>query len=791
MQLFAFVGLQCTFWLTTLTLADDTSQKADPILRIKAALSSTVSNVVGSPDPPPPYRVVRVLPKLQLTLPVGVVNEPGSTRLLFIDQDEKSGPPRLCRTTDEPKNGEFETLIDFGDSVAYSITFHPQFAQNGYMYVGGNGPGTDADKTKMCWIRRYTIEREPPFSLDAKSARTIIEWTSDGHNGAAIAFGLDGMLYVTSGDGTSDSDTNLTGQGLDHLLAKVLRIDVDHPDKGRAYSVPADNPFVGQDGVRPETWAYGFRNPWRMTVDPKTGNLWVGNNGQDLWEQIYLVQRGANYGWSVYEGGHEFYPSRQRGPTPVSKPMFDHSHAEARSLTGGVVYYGRRFPELRGAYIYGDYSTGKIWGAKVDGRAIVWHRELADSTLQISDFAIDSDGELLIADHHGDSKGGFYTIEPNPPPANPAQFPRTLSETGLFESVADHRLQAGVIPYSVNAPLWSDGAFKERYLVLPAANPKIKFTLNRGWDFPDETVLVKSFAVETGDSKPGSRRWIETRLLTRQQGEWVGYSYRWNDKQTDATLVARDGADQTFAVRSRTGDKRQLVWRYPSRTECMVCHSRAAQFVLGLSTLQMNREHDYGGVIDNQLQVLDRLGVLKPDWLKQLKAGLQARRKREGRDDRTSTEIQEELKRVTDGLNGGDGTLSALFESTSLRFDRLVDPYDDKQNQSDRARSYLHANCAQCHVGAGGGNAQIDLEFTTSLDKTKLINVDPLHDKYGIAGAKLVAPGDPDRSVLLHRIAMRGRGQMPQLATTIVDDPAVRVIRDWIAQLKSAGKPDE
>jgi glucose/arabinose dehydrogenase/mono/diheme cytochrome c family protein len=784
---FPVIGLLCAVSFPASAFAGNAPQKADPVLRIKAALSSTESHVVGSPDPPPPYRVARVLPKLRLTLPVGVANEPGSRRLLFIDQDETSSPARLCRTTDDPQSGEFETLIDFDDSVAYSIAFHPQFAQNGFMYVGGNGPGTDDEKTKMCWIRRYTIDRASPFALDTKSAVTIIEWKSNGHNGAAIAFGLDRMLYVTSGDGTSDSDTNLTGQGLDHLLAKVLRIDVDHPDQGRAYSVPADNPFVGQDGVRPETWAYGFRNPWRMTVDPKTGNLWVGNNGQDLWEQIYLVQRGANYGWSVYEGGHEFYPDRRLGPTPVSMPTFDHSHAEARSLTGGVVYYGRRLPDLHGAYIYGDYSTGRIWGAKVDDRTVVWHRELADSTLQISDFAIDSDGELLIADHQGDGKGGFYRLEPNPPPDIPAQFPRTLSETGLFESVAEHRLQPGAIPYSVNAPLWSDGALKERYLVLPAADPTIKFMLNRGWDFPDGTVLVKSFALETSHGDPGNRRWIETRLLTRQQGEWVGYSYRWNDEQTDATLVARDGADQTFTVSLRSGDKRQQAWRFPSRTECMVCHSRAAQYVLGLSTLQMNRGHDYGGVVENQLQVLDRLGVLRPDWLKQLKAGLQARQKREGRED---SEIQEEVKRLTDGLNAGDGTLSALLASTTARFDRLVDPYDDKHNVSDRARSYLHANCAQCHVAAGGGNAQIDLEFTTSLDKTKLIDVDPLHDKYGITDAKLVAPGNPDRSVLLHRVAMRGRGQMPQLATFIVDDPAVRLIRDWITQLKPAKKPD-
>ena len=232
------------------------------------------------------------------------------------------------------------------------------------------------------------MDRTPPHHFHSDSAEVIIEWESNGHDGAAIAFSPEGLMYVTSGDGTSDSDTNLKGQGLDHLLAKVLRIDVDRPDPGRLYSVPPDNPFIGMQGARPETWAYGFRNPWRMSVDPGTGHLWVGNNGQDLWEQVYLVERGANYGWSVYEGSHIFHANRELGPTPVSRPLLEHPHSEARSMTGGLVYYSSRFPELQGAYIYGDYSTGKIWGARVEGREVVWHRELADTSLAIVAFEV-------------------------------------------------------------------------------------------------------------------------------------------------------------------------------------------------------------------------------------------------------------------------------------------------------------------------------------------------------------------------------------------------------------------
>ena len=239
------------------------------------------------------------------------------------------------------------------------------------------------------------------------------------------------MLYVTSGDGTSDSDTDLAGQDMTRLTAKVLRIDVDHPADGKAYSVPADNPFVGQkhEGtpIRPETWAYGLRNPWRICVDRATGAIWVGNNGQDLWEQAYRLERGANYGWSVMEGGHVFYADRRRGPTPLVPPTVEHPHSVARSLTGGVVYRGQRLPELHGAYIYGDYSTGKIWGVLHDGKRIVWHKELADTTLAITAFGIDRDGELLICDHRGGGEGGLFRLEPTPKGAGAAAISRASS----------------------------------------------------------------------------------------------------------------------------------------------------------------------------------------------------------------------------------------------------------------------------------------------------------------------------------------------------------------------------
>jgi mono/diheme cytochrome c family protein len=208
----------------------------------------------------------------------------------------------------------------------------------------------------------------------------------------------------------------------------------------------------------------------------------------------------------------------------------------------------------------------------------------------------------------------------------------------------------------------------------------------------------------------------------------------------------------------------------------MVCHSRAANFVLGPSTLQMNRDHDYGGVAANQLAVLDWLGVLRGDWRDQMRKEVRKRLKEEGL---SSAEIDERMPKTSEAE-----TVEPLSLGSLSTYPRLVDPYDPSADVAARVRSYLHANCAQCHVEAGGGNAQIDLEFTTALDKMRLVDEPPLHHRFDLPDARLVAPGAPDRSVLVYRMAHRGPGQMPQLATVLVDEAAVALVREWIDSLR-------
>jgi mono/diheme cytochrome c family protein len=309
--------------------------------------------------------------------------------------------------------------------------------------------------------------------------------------------------------------------------------------------------------------------------------------------------------------------------------------------------------------------------------------------------------------------------------------------------------------------------------------------------------MVKTFSLDLAGE---GRRRIETRLLTKQQGQWYGYSYLWNDAQADADLVAGEGVDRTYPVRDpqAPGGTRRQTWHYPSRVECMVCHSRAANFVLGPSLLQMNR--------GDQLRRLEELGAFHINWLDHLElARSEVRNSREvfgamlrqplymtglRRPADAAWRSLPDLSKGLDPVARLEKTLhdepafTTLLPRRAEEYRRLVDPYDRTAPLEARARSYLHANCAQCHVEAGGGNAQIELEITTPRDKMRVIGVKPLHDTFGIKDAKLIAPGDPEKSILYQRLIRRGPGQMPPLATAVVDDEAARLIHDWIKAMK-------
>ena len=675
------------------------------------------TRLVGSPDPPLPYTTEPVFDTITWDRPIYAKSEPGTENLLVVLQGgEKDRPSRVLRLN-ETQPDRVSDFLEIDRRLVYGLEFDPNYEGNGLVYLFTNGPTGEPERTNQ--ISRFKVSGSGEKSCDPSSELVIIQWRSMGHDGGELGFGKDGMLYISSGDGTTDSDRWLSGQDVSNLLGGVLRIDVRRATTDSPYTIPRNNPFVNIDGARGEWWAFGLRNPWRLWCDRLSGQIWVGNNGQDLWETIHLIRRGENYGWSVYEGSHPFYPQRQRGPTAIVPPTIEHHHTEARSLTGGVVYRGSRYPELDGAYIYGDYSTGRIWGVRHDGSQVTWHQELADTVHQIAGFALSPSGSLLIVDHGG----GLHRLTESNVLESTSDFPDRLSETGLFTSLSEHSMSPGVLPYSINVPAWNDGAEGDRFLAVPG-DEQVEPNGNRGWNLPNGSVLIQTLSLPAG----GTLKRVETRLLLRQQNEWAGYTYRWNEQQTDATLVPKSGEDIEISL----ANGQTVNWHVPSRAECMSCHSRAVNFVLGLSNLQINRLHDNGGATENQLATFQRIGL-----------------------------IQKAPK--------DDGP-------------KLVDPYDTTLPLDQRARSYLHVNCSSCHVEAGGGNARMELEFTRSLEETQLVSR-PQHAGFNIANAMLVAPGQPERSVLLARVSRRGAGQMPPLFTRVIDEEGVNLLREWIGSL--------
>jgi putative heme-binding domain-containing protein len=691
----------------------------------------TASRVHGSPEPPAPYRVERAFPKLTFAAPLDAVTIPGTDRLVIVEQ--------RGRLFSIPNDESCERADLFGDLKqfdreaveCYGIAFHPQFAENRFVFVWINldlhGKPNREEGTR---IVRFRVVAESPPRLDLASGQTVFTWLSGGHNGGNLRFGPDGMLYISTGDaGTPDPpDPLATGQDISDVLSSVLRIDVDRPDAGKPYGIPQDNPFIAMPGARGEVWAYGFRNPWRLSFDPKTGALWVGDVGWELWEMIYRVERGGNYGWSITEGSRQdVRADRARGPTPILSPVVAHSHEEAASITGGEVYYGKRLPELTGSYIYGDWQLGTFWALR-DGAV----RELCKSTLLPVGFGVTAEAELLICDQVG---GGLWRLARNPDAGKPSQFPRKLSETGLFSDVAKQTPAPGVLPYAVNAERWADHATGERWIAIPSsenvsiAKKDLGVMAAGRWVFPNDSVFAKTYSLEMERGIPASRRRIETQLLHYDGQQWAAYSYRWNDAQTDAELIPSRGADATYEVKDADspGGARWQAWRYFSRAECLRCHNMRENFAPGFSTFQLDRTtSDAPG---NQLDLLQQLGL-------------------------------------------------APVRS------KLSDAYGDRASVEFHARSYLHANCATCHRQHGGGAVPSWMNIDAPLAGSRLIDSKPVQGDLGLPEARVIAAGDPFRSVLLYRMATAGRGHMPYLGGKLVDDRGVVLVRDWIAGMK-------
>jgi putative heme-binding domain-containing protein len=548
------------------------------MLRVLALLSTivsahaqwTTSRIHGSPEAPKPYVPEQVFAQIALNDALEMIAVPGAQRFVAV---EKGG--RIWSFKDSPDATSKDLLIDLKPdhpalNYAYGIAFHPKWRENGLVFITYAYGDKVPDGSKLS---RFKLTQQEPPVLDPKSETVLLTWQSGGHNGASIQFGPDGMLYISTGDATAPSppDSLKTGQDLSDFLSSILRIDVDHEENGKAYAIPKDNPFLKTPKAMPEIYAFGFRNPWKISFDPK-GRLWCGDVGWELWEMIHLVPKGGNHGWSAMEASQPIMPET-KGPGDIIPPVAAHPHTEAASITGGYVYHGSRFPELRDAYIYGDYETGKIWALWHDGTQVTRREEIADTPHKIVSFGQSEDGEVYWMNWEKDTR--LYRLSKNPAVGKPSQFPRKLSETGLFTDTTAQTPAAGVLPFEIAEPMWQDGAKAQRFVALPEGK-SIQTTVsgpsdkpNYKVEWPAESVLARTITL---------KKKIETQVLHFDGETWNGYSYRWNDTGTDAELVGPDGEE--FAI-----DKQP--WRIHGRAECARCHNNWSGFALGFQPDQL------------------------------------------------------------------------------------------------------------------------------------------------------------------------------------------------------------
>jgi len=315
----------------------------------------------------------------------------------------------------DQKATKTQIFLDLQDRVVYNnnqneegflgLAFHPKYKTNGEFFVFYT-----SKKAKLTNIvSRFRVSKDDPNKADPDSEEVLlkIEKPFWNHDGGTLCFGPDGYLYFTHGDGGLANDPHKNGQNLKTLLGKVLRIDVDHKDEGKNYAIPKDNPFVDKKDAAGEIWAYGLRNIWRMSFDRKTDVLWAGDVGQNLYEEIDLITKGGNYGWSVREGLHPFGDNGSGPSKDLIEPIWEYDHDVGKCIIGGHVYRGPRLPELDGHYVYADYVTNRLWALRYDEgkRRVVANRPLKASGVPVLSFGEDEKGEVYTLEETLKGKG--------------------------------------------------------------------------------------------------------------------------------------------------------------------------------------------------------------------------------------------------------------------------------------------------------------------------------------------------------------------------------------------------
>jgi uncharacterized repeat protein (TIGR03806 family) len=709
---------------------------------------------------------------------------PGTNKILIV---EKQG--RILTFDNTPDVDSMQMFLDMravvynnSDSGMSNLVFHPEFGQpgspnRGYVYITyKTSPDGDDGNFSFFRLSRFTV---PDGTLVADPGSELIlisqfdrhQW----HDSGCMMFGPDGFLYLAVGDeGGADDEFDVTQQINNRLFSGMLRIDVDqNPARSHAirrhpqeipekpdgwpadftgnYMIPNDNPWVNEDGsVLEEFYAIGLRSPYRFSRDPETGRVWMSDVGEHTREEVSELVKGGNFEWAFKEGTED---GLKPMPDPLigtrHPPVWDYSRDDGFCGILGYFYHGNEHPNLVGKCIVADYVSGKVWaltpavepGGRASAQYLLTMSSPVTGTHGTTAHLLLPSGEPLIIKFTEDERAQFFKLVrtgvtiPNPP--------ALLSETGAFTNLATLTPRAGLIPYAVNSPLWSDRAEKQRWIAVPndgthdTAAEKIKFLPEADWQFPAGTVFVKHFDLPIDMNNSSTVRRLETRfLIMTASGEPYGVTYRWRPDGSDADLLS-GGAEDIIPIALEGGGSYDQKWTYPSRTSCMTCHNGPANYVLGVKTHQLNRDFTYlstGGTA-NQLATFAHLGMFDDGYRPE--------------------QLPYFLK------SSAVSTVGVPLET--------------------RVRSYIDANCAQCHR-PGGVSANFDARFTTPLVNQNLIRGE-VNAEFTGEPESVMKPMDPFHSIAYRRIYMLGTEQMPPLGRNLIDTQAVDTIRQWLQSL--------
>jgi uncharacterized repeat protein (TIGR03806 family) len=647
-------------------------------------------------------------------------NEPGvATRTLFVNLEGQ--------------------VTAGGEMGLLGLAFHPDFETNGHFFVSYTRR-VPAQGPLYSFVSRMTVSANDPSVGDTSTEVELLRepQPNTNHNGGMIAFGPDGYLYIALGDGGGGGDPAGNGQDLTTALGAILRIDVDATEGELPYAIPSDNPFAAAvDGSRREIYAWGLRNPWRFSFDRQSGALYAadvgqGGGNQPGWEEINRIEAGKNYGWNTMEG-HFCYPpsgAQDCDKAGLELPVATYNHDVGRSITGGYVYRGEDLPALVGKYLFGDYVQRTV-SVFDPATGVLDETPIAVSPDNIPSFGEDEDGELYVLGLNG---GRIRRLVQSDVPGDAGPFPQTLSETGCFDDVPNLVPIEGILPYEPLSPLWSDGTEKRRWLALPAGG-LVGFSEDESWDLPVGSTTIKHFALDTTAGDASTRVALETRFLVVEDEGVRGYSYRWRVDGSEADLLP-GAATRTLQRTDSEGNTTSYTWEFPSRAACLRCHVAVAGDALGIETAQLNRDGQIGGQGENQLTALEALGLF-----------------------------------------------SAPLPALPAELPRLVAPGDELASYSERARGYLHSNCASCHRPGGPTGRPLDLRWATALDDMAACDALPQGSTLMIEDARLLVPGDSERSLLLRRMRSVSL-RMPPLATSLFDDEGLAAVAGWIDELQ-------